>query len=214
MKSVLRAAFAASIVVSAPAVAQTAAPGGAHVELRGSFDRAILHAKLSDGVDTYKDSAGKSGFGYGVEAGYDYLDSNMIFGGYVGIEDSTVKECGEVDGGDRLCVKDGRNITVGVRSGYVLSPNTVIYLKGGYSNGRASATYHNYLDSSYDSKGHDNLDGFHVGAGVQVGIGAHAYGKLEYVYTNYSGYKLSDGMDSLKISPDRHQVVAAIGYRF
>ncbi len=209
-------AGAIALAAAAPAAAQTAEPllSGARIEARVGWDRPVIEASLSDGVDSISDKAGKSGVTYGVEAGYDIRTAGAtILGAYAGIEDSSTKECIEIYGGDQGCINAGRNITVGARVGFATN-NGIVYLKGGYSNGRATLSYSDPAAPADNFSLSDDLDGFHVGAGGEVMFGRNVYGKLEYIYTNYSGYSYDDGTAAAALDVERHQVVAGVGFRF
>ena len=214
MKYIVAGALVLS--VAAPAAAQDAGPvqSGARIEARLGWDRPVLEAELSDGVDSLSEDAGKSGVTYGVEAGYDFVTSGpSLVGVYAGIEDSSTKECVEIYEGDEGCIKTGRNITVGARVGFTTN-NGLVYLKGGYSNGRAQVSYEDPAYPEDNFRLSDNLDGFHLGAGGEMMFGSNVYGKLEYVYTNYSGYEYDDGDLAAKLDAERHQIVAGVGFRF
>ncbi|MGH6613797.1 MULTISPECIES: outer membrane beta-barrel protein [Sphingomonas] len=190
MKIKFLLASVAMLAVATPAMAQDATEefkGGARVEARVGVD----HVRLSfDG-----DSVGRTGFDYGVEAGYDAALSGFVVGAYAGIEGSTTKAC-ELG----TCLKAGRNITAGVRVGGVVGKG-LLYAKGGYSNGRLSIE---------DTDLAGNADGFHLGVGYEVNVSANTYVKAEYVYTNYSvGDIAGDDLDL-----QRHQGLIGVGFRF
>jgi outer membrane immunogenic protein len=191
MKIKFLLASVAMFAAATPAMAQEATeafPGGARIEARAVLD----HVKFS--VDDLG-SVSRTGFGYGVEAGYDGTFSGVVVGAYAGIEGSTTKLC---DSGD--CVKSGRNITVGVRAGGVVGKG-LLYVKGGYSNGRLTVE---------DTDLGANADGFHLGAGYEVNVSANTYVKAEYVYTKYS---VGDTLGS-DVDLQRHQGVVGVGFRF
>lgn len=210
MKYIVAGAFL--LAAAAPAAAQTVGPvaSGARVEARVGWDRPVIEANL----DGASDKAGKSGVVYGVEAGYDIVTSGpTLIGLYAGIEDASTKQCSEIFGGDEGCIKAGRNITAGARVGFTTN-NGVVYLKGGYSNGRAKISYADPAAPQDNFRLSENLDGFHLGAGGEVMFNRNVYGKLEYVYTNYSGYDYDDGVTTAGLDVERHQIVAGVGFRF
>lgn len=182
--------------------APNSAPQGLRIEARAGADIVRVEA---DG-----DSGSRTGFDYSLEAGYDIGLAGAVVGAYAGIGDSTTKACDEVFGDDRACLTTGRNITVGLRAGAALNPTTLVYVKGGYSNGRASVRYRDFIDPDFDFKVSDERDGFHLGAGVEYGFGTNTYLKGEYVYTNYS----SDDYEGFGLDIDRHQLLAGVGVRF
>lgn len=141
-----------------------------------------------------------------------------MIGLYAGIEKSSAKDCGADEdlqvGGDRECVKSGRNITVGARGGYLLSSTTFLYVKGGFSSGQIRVSSTNAATPEDDLRFSDNLSGFHIGAGIQTNFSARFYGKVDYVYTDYNGYEVSDYASKASLDFNRHQVTAGLGVRF
>ena len=201
MKLIMTAAAIATASVAAPALAQDS-NSGPRIEATVGWDRLVLN--LDD------DSAGKSGVTYGGELGYDVqIGTGAILGAYAGIDGSSAKECVSA-GTERECLKVGRNLTVGARIGGRIGTRSLAYIKGGYSNGRLRGTYTDTAFPADNISGGENMDGFHAGAGVQVGLRNGFYGKAEYNYTRYSTYDF-DGSD---FRLDRHRVVAGFGYRF
>ncbi len=104
-------------------------------------------------------------------------------------------------GNDEACLKAGRNITAGVRAGGVVRSG-LLYVKGGYSNGRATISYRDNVAPVNNFNDSGNLDGWHVGAGYELPISANTYAKIEYVFTNYSTNDNDFGIDA---DLQRHQ---------
>ncbi|GLR48057.1 outer membrane protein [Sphingomonas astaxanthinifaciens] len=206
-KYLLTAAVAA--LFATPAAA--ADFSGPRVEARLSYDRATLEATLSDGFTTESGSDKDSGIGLGAEAGYDaQVGGNFVVGGYVGGDWSSAAFTSDFDGtSSRL--EAGRNLYLGVRAGAAVGP-ALLYAKGGLSRGRLKLVYDDGFDRVSDST---NRSGWHLGAGVEVGLGK-AYVKGEYTHTEYNGSSFSDpdfGIDA-KIDAKRDQLTAAVGFRF
>lgn len=212
MKKLLIAGLA--LLPATPAFAQDYPTGGARIELRAGWDNASPVVTYTDDTGSQRISGGRSGLTYGGEVGYDFLVSGPAFvGAYAGVEGSTTKDCLRADTAS-LCLGAGRNLTVGVRAGYALGHNSMIYMKGGYTNGQARLTYRDSAFPADDFTVSKTLDGFHVGAGGELGLTPHFYTKLEYLYTHYevSRVPLDDAV--LRTTVDRHQVVGGVGYRF
>ncbi|MES3153677.1 outer membrane protein [Sphingomonas faeni] len=217
MKIVALGAAALAALVSTSAFAQDIVQtfNGPRIELRAGWDNPDIRATLSDNRNRVSRSADKSGFTYGGEVGYDYSpDNKLVIGGYAGVEGSTTKACSELYGLDRLCVRAGRNITAGARVGAVVGESFLVYGKGGYSNGRVSVDYRDYELILADENVGRNLDGFHVGAGVEAALSGGVYGRLEYVYTKYGRLSAETDVISASLKPTRQQVVYAMGVRF
>lgn len=202
MKKAILTALA-TCVVSVPAYAQDdTSLGGAKIGLIGGYDS----VKLS--VDG--DSASKGGFVYGVTAGYDFDLGKAVVGIEAELADSTAKEkvTDILEAGDEASIAASRDLYVGARVGFGVGSNVLVYAKGGYSNVRVKARYADSTDSFSDS---DTLDGFRLGAGVEL-VGQINFARLEYRYSDYGKYSY-DGFNT-GISASRHQVVATGGFRF
>lgn len=165
MSKYLFAAFAASVVIAAPALAQDgAAFSGFHVEALGGWDRV-------QGGGTHDDGAL-----YGAGLGYDIRRGNTVFGIEGEASDSTQKE--DVGGVTQHAARD---LYIGGRIGAVVGGNNLLYAKAGYSNARYTV--------SGNATGVDlaegNLNGVRVGAGIEHALGSRAFVKAEYRYSNY-----------------------------
>ena len=112
MKTVIFAALAAA-AISAPAVAQDAAPfTGPRAGVTVGYDKI----------------GGDDGFAYGVSAGYDLAVAPRItFGPEVSFSDSTVEEAG---------IDVSRDLAASVRLGYVVTPRVLAFGKVGYADTR------------------------------------------------------------------------------
>lgn len=163
---------------------------------------------------------------FGAELGYDVqVGESLVLGGYAGADLSDTQMCAELIEDDRACTSLERTFNVGARAGLAIGETSLVYVKGGYSNGKFEASYDaDITDNDDDEPGaieefSGSEDGYHVGGGVEVGLTESLYAKVEYVYTDYGSrsYRLEDmaaGDPGLEASSDRHQVVAGIGLRF
>ncbi len=168
----------------------------------------------------------------GIESGYDHVSvkdvasgNGLAYGGVVGVQQKladvfTFGLEGEVTGattrrsasdafGDYLSVKAGRDLAVSLRVGYLVSPNLLVYVKGGYTNARFS------IDAT-DSAGASarlatNANGYRIGTGFEVGRGKLRF-RGEYRYSDYSDLKFQ-GVDT-GIETRRQQVLAGVIYGF
>ncbi|WP_374414820.1 outer membrane beta-barrel protein [Novosphingobium colocasiae] len=175
MKKFIAASLTAAALFAVPAAAQA---------------QAFVQAEA--GVDNV--SAGgesKTGFGYGVSAGYDVALSGGMFVGVQGtVADSTTKDC---FGG--VCLKANRDLAAVARLGTTVGGNNKLYVLGGYTNARLELT-----DGVVSF--HENLDGFRLGAGYEMPFGKNFFAKAEYRYSNYEA------------DFSRHAGVIALGARF
>ena len=186
-KFIALAAVAAATLAATPAAAQGTdtgmiAPTGGRVEVLFGLDRPK--------TEGFKES----GIFYGIGAGYDLAVNQTVSVG-VDVEASDSTANFTVDTIPEVRIKAERDLYIGARLSYGLSDVANIYLKGGYTNTRFSATVVGIRER-------DNFGGFRVGAGGQYEVGTNAFVGGEYRYSNYE-----DGVS-------RHQLVATIGARF
>lgn len=186
-KFIALAAVAAATLAATPAAAQGTdtgmiAPTGGRVEVLFGLDRPK--------TEGFKES----GIFYGIGAGYDVAVNQTVSVG-VDLEASDSTANFTVDTIPEVRIKAERDLYIGARLSYGLSDVANIYLKGGYTNTRFSATVVGIRER-------DNFGGFRVGAGGQYEVSPNAFVGGEYRYSNYE-----DGLS-------RHQLVATIGARF
>lgn len=210
-KLLLAALFAAT--APTPALAQDAAP---FTGLRA--EGVVGYDSISDGSD--QDSASSNGILYGGQLGYDFQAGRAIVGVEGEVTGSTTDTRADsmLAAGDRFQLDAGRDLYAGARVGVAVSPQAMIYAKGGYTNAKLDVIA---SDGTTDVEGDFKLDGYRVGAGIEHAIGnsflSNGFVKLEYRYSNYGDAKFDfDGgaTDDFDIDTDRHQIVAGIGIRF
>lgn len=196
------------LAAASPALAQEQAPfTGPRVEALVGYDN------LSGGDDGVDDSV--DGLAYGLGLGYDVQMGGATLGIEGEVMGSTTKLRGyDIDvPGDSARLRAGRDLYIGARVGYAVAPATLVYLKGGYTNGKLNARYYT-PDGGYFEDG-QTLDGWRVGAGVEQKFnvfGPGGYVKAEYRYSNYSNLNIGDF--NADVDVDRHQFVAGVGVRF
>jgi outer membrane immunogenic protein len=198
MRFLIASALLASAAIATPALAQDApasAPEGK--EFQGFKILAVT------GIDHVTSSSGnQTGLSYGGVVGYDVQSGKTVFGVEGEIDGSTAKDCANnvLAAGDRLCVKAGRDLYAGVRAGVVVGNKALLYVKGGYANGRLVATY---TAGGTTTKDGTNSDGWRVGTGVELPLANNLLVRAEYRYTNYSDSDVA-----------RHQGLVGFGVKF
>lgn len=194
MRFLIASALLASAAIASPALAQdTAAPAGK--EFQGVK---ILAVTGLDHVTSSIDN--QTGLSYGGVIGYDYQSGKAVFGVEGEIDGSTAKDCADVSATERVCLKSGRDLYAGVRAGVVVGNKALVYVKGGYDNGRIVATD---TISGSTSKAGQNSDGWRVGTGVEFNVAKNMLVRAEYRYTNYSDSDVA-----------RHQGLIGVGVKF
>lgn len=225
MRKIVLAALLAGTVAT-PAFAQDASPfTGFRVEGIAGYDTLRSGDRDDDGVDTSEDEGDESidGVAFGVGAGFDFDLGGIV----AGIEAEYAESTGEQESDETIDgvnfstgIETGRDIYVGGRLGFRAGPSTLVYGKAGYTNVSIEGNFDGGGDRfEFDS----NADGWRLGAGIEQLFGENAYGKVEYRYSKYNNLDFSDDFDlddfdaedfDTDIDLDRHQVVAAIGFRF
>ena len=198
MRTMILAALAASALAT-PAFAQRQ-----DAPFSGPRAEAVLGLDIV--VDRDADE-GYNGLLYGGAIGYDYQTNGVVFGVEGEITGSTVKATATdvLVAGDTMRSTPGRDLYAGVRIGGLVTPNTLVYAKGGYTNARIDADYTAGSTTLSDS---ENLDGYRLGAGVEQRLTGNVYVKGEYRFSHYGSGNDFDA------NVNRHQIVGGVGIRF
>lgn len=217
MRTLIAVSLLATTAVAAPALAQTNPTfTGPRVEGTLGYDHTGAGSSVSN--NNGRDDQKISGLLYGGGIGYDIATSdNIVLGAEAELTGSTAKS----DRNDYTSdfgygrVKQGRDIYVGARAGYVVAPTTMLYVKGGYTNSKLEVLAGS---TSQTTDNNFKLGGWRVGAGAEHAVGPNSYAKLEYRYSNYErgniDYATGGTSQRFDVDTDRHQVVASYGFRF
>jgi outer membrane immunogenic protein len=210
-----------AVVAVTPAFAQDANGTftGPRVEAILGYDMTRAGSEVDNDVDTNDDES-IDGLLYGVGVGYDVGLGNAVVGVEGEFTDGTAKtrfNNGDFEGFGLGRVSTGRDFYVGARAGVLASPNTLLYVKGGYTNARFNVLA---SDGETELSRNFDTDGWRVGAGAERSFANNMFAKVEYRYSNYSKGEVdfeNDAVgdsDRFDIDTDRHQVVASVGMRF
>ena len=200
---------ALAATAATPAMAQDFA--GPRAEVRAGWTKVDIEAEL----DGEEDSVNEEAVTFGGEIGFDAQLNSFVLGGYAGVDYGEAEFCDEVFGGDEACLEVGRNFTVGARAGVPIGTAALLYVKGGYSNGRLGVSFDDDVSDNIDAETEsDSLDGFHIGVGAELAGGPNVYVKAEYVYTKYDGSESNDEDFDSSFDLSRHQALFGVGFRF
>ncbi|ANY19868.1 hypothetical protein A6F68_01351 [Tsuneonella dongtanensis] len=223
MNTRIASLVAASLAALAtPAMAQSASEAPfSGVRVGGEVGYDHIRSGSTEDVDTSRDlKQSIDGVSYGAVVGYDIAAGENL---RIGAEASYAGSTAERDFNNANPtvfnlgnVQADRDIYVGGRVGFVTSPSTMVYVKGGYTNQRYSVTGTDgtvALDQKLDT------DGWRVGAGAEFAVGRNAYIGAEYRYSMYSEGEIdfegnTPDSSRFNLDTDRHQVVATAGIRF
>ena len=217
-------AAGAAIALATPAIAQDSGPDTDRHDYAPAMSGFKIGAEIgydqtragSSAVVAY-DNRKIEGLLYGATAGYDLpIGRNVVIGPEVEWSDSNAKTGYNQPNFGLGSVSTGRDLYAGGRLGFVVSPHTMVYAKGGYTDARFHIRAN---DGTKDYRNDFGVSGYRVGAGVEVAPSAHTFARVEYRYSNYGRGRVvyggtSNASSSFDIDTDRHQVVAAVGVRF
>ncbi len=201
-KYLLGAALLASAAAT-PAFAQEAAPfTGPHIE----------------GLVGYDDvSKGDGDLMYGISGGYDFQLGGVIAGIEGEFADSEVKGTANdlITTGDSFRLNTDRDLYIGARVGFTVTPSTLLYAKGGYTNAKFEGRFNDGAGTIYNNG--VTADGYRIGAGIEQKFnlfGPSGFVKAEYRYSNYKNLDIGQNDFDLETDIDRHQAVVGVGVRF
>ena len=209
----MKVQYAAALLLAVTA-ASAQAQTGLRADVHAGWDRFTSHQRTDVGINGETMLQHEDGMIFGGELGYDASISDFKLGVYVGLEGSTAKRCSEVFAEVETCEKVGRNFTAGARLGYQVKPDVLIYAKGGYSNGAVKVDLIDHVTPANSLSITEDMGGYHLGGGVQVGLTKNVYAKLEYVHTDYNDYLIEEGNASITGGLNRENVVFGIGVTF
>lgn len=212
-----------ALALAAPASAQEAAPSatfkGPRVGVTLGYDKSRSGSSVDiDNTRDFKQSI--DGLLYGGEIGYDMpVGNNLVVGAEAELTDSTAKwtaQGAQPNTFNLGRVSAGRDVYVGARVGYAMSPKTMLYVKGGYTNARYAMLASDgttTLDQRID------LDGYRVGGGLEYAFSPKTFGRIEYRYSHYGKGELDFGGQTpdssrFNVDTDRHQIAVTYGLRF
>lgn len=182
---------------------------GAYIGIGGGFG-ATVH-KVSVPGASFNGIGGNGVFGE-LTAGYDYMvNERFLLGGFIDANYGNIGPSLSGLGFD-ADLQNVYGFDVGVRAGYLLNPNTLGYVLGGYS------WQHFKLDGTIGATDFDfteNRGGYVLGVGMETVLRGNWTLKTEYRYADYGDKSVLDiGDASLNVEPSTHTFHVAANYRF
>jgi outer membrane immunogenic protein len=154
-----------------------------------------------------------SAFAYGGQIGYDFNIGNQFV---VGAEASISGRTGSGNftdpfgGGYSLSV--GRTIDLTARAGYLVAPQSLVYVRGGYANSEFTITDATASESQ-------TRDGYTLGIGFEQAIMKNVSARVEYDWSDFGnsgnpGYVTDTGNTAASSSYTRHNLMVGVNFRF
>lgn len=139
----------------------------------------------------------------GGYAGYNRrIGENFVIGAEAGFSGAVDDDIRAQSDGNAVTLDPRYSFDVSARGGYLVTKETLIYLRGGYANTRVRAK----LEGEEGSvRLNDNLDGWFAGGGIERAITDRISARVEY---RYSDLGTDDGRW------DRHQALVGVSYNF
>jgi len=140
------------------------------------------------------------GLAYGAQAGWDVNLGRAV----VGVEGSLTTR----DGANTFPTFDleaRRTINLTGRLGYLVSPQGLLYARGGYSNARFNIAG---VGPS------ENRDGYTIGGGYEHSLARNISARVEYNYSDYGNDLLPGIGSTATLNYHRHAVMTGVNFRF
>jgi outer membrane immunogenic protein len=195
----------------------------------GIFDADDKSVSVATGAATsVSQRAGGDGYFGVVGGGYDWQFNSSWVGGifadaqFGSLRGSVQDPFNATSGG----VKDRTNWAAGVRLGYLIAPNVLSYVNGGYSGAEFSgSTLNNFGGLPVSTTGSFNRSGWFAGGGVEnqinaLGFGPNWFMKTEYRVAEYDTKSLVESVGGVPttfgttFNPIVQTVSTSLVYRF
>ena len=203
-KSFSRIAFAAlaAAAVAAPAAAQDASAfNGPFVGVQLGWQQDRQSLETSTVPQTVTRASG-DGFAYGGQIGYDAtIGSNFV----LGVEGSITGRTG-TNRFPTFDLEAGRTINATARAGFLITPQSLLYARGGYSNAR--------FDIRNPNGPSENRDGYLLGVGFEQSLARNVSARVEYNYSDYGNDTLPGVGGPTTLNYHRHAVMTGLNFRF
>jgi outer membrane immunogenic protein len=190
-----------SMLVGAALVALAAAPAMAQSSADAPFNGPYVGVQAGLNHDIAINSD-KDSFVGGVFAGYDHeVAPNIVLGAEGGFSLGASDRIG-ASGPNAATLDPDYSFDVSARAGYVVGGNTLLYVRGGYANTRASFG-RTVNGARFSDK--NSYDGWFVGGGAERKLLDNVSARIEYRFADYD----ANGYDF-----KRHQALVGVAYRF
>ena len=193
---------ALTLMVGVPAIAHADPFNGPYLGVQAGFNRDDI-GTLDTRIGSLAIGRSRDSFIGGAYGGYDYrIAPRVVIGAEAGINFTSSDTITRSGSGDLARINPSYAFDLSARAGYLVTDDTLLYVRGGYDNVRARVTHE---VRGVTARDRDNFDGWMVGGGVERAVTDSITLRAEYRYSDLSG---GDGRF------DRHQGLLGIAYRF
>lgn len=201
MKIIATSLFAILSAASVSGVAHAESFDGPSVGVQTGWVKNELRNPKTDLGRSSLD-ASKGSASVGIFTGYDRQFGKLVVGGEADLNLGTKDAVKGMSGANRMTIDPKRSIDLTVRAGVAVQPDTLVYVRGGYTNDRIHTTLTSATGTTSAS---EDRDGWLVGGGIEHKLTDRVSARLEYRYAD-----LSNGTGKY----DRHQVLAGAAFHF
>jgi outer membrane immunogenic protein len=165
---------------------------------------------------------GGEGFLGGVMGGYNWqLNNNLVIGAQVDWTGSDVSTdvslapnpiTDPISGSASVSLE--HMVSISARLGYLINPDAMAYVIGGYTHGwfDATATIEGIIDNPITISTDEDLSAFHVGTGLEANITDNLRARAEYRYVQFEEKEFGGGI--LGITPSLHMGTVGVAWVF
>lgn len=197
-------AFAGMAAVFAATQASAAEPfSGPYVGVEAGWQQDKLRATLRTTEGSFTASDNSSGFAYGGQIGYDFKLSDKFV---LGAEAFATGDSSKIEFDD-VSADGGRALGLAARAGVLAGPRTLVYLKGGWENGRFT------FDDGVD-RASANRDGWTLGGGIEQMVTENVSARVEYRHTKFNSFTVDGIDDGASARFNRNRIMVGVNYRF
>lgn len=195
---------------------------GLYIGASGGAGAVVNRIEIEDLGDLDFDGVGGEGILGSLMAGFNWQVGNQfVIGiqGDIGLADLKSELDLDVLGGFFTLNADAKLdwfADASLRAGWLPSPETLIYVIGGYSyahykiDGDLTLDIGDGFEADFDED--QDYDGYHVGAGIESMLTENLTARVEYRFTQYG--KEDWGIDGLDVEPSSHTGTIGIAWLF
>ena len=192
-------ALAASMSIAGTAGAE--AFNGPSVGVQAGWVETKVHNPKTNfgvtGIDASKDSAMLGGF-----LAYDKKFGKIVLGGEAGLNFGTSDRVSGGSATNAVTIDPKRSLDLTARVGYLVTPRTLLYARGGYTNDRVRTTLTAANGTQHAS---ESRDGWLAGVGVEHMLTSRISARVEYRYAD-----LGNGHGTY----DRNEILTGVAFHF